>query len=373
MGRVFAALCAAACCAATIRIAPAEEAPQPEGLKRSLVVSGQGYFPVALRLQDDRIAVVLRGGAGHLGVKGRLDMAFSSDEGQTWSEPVVVNDSPVDDRNPAFGQAANGDLVVGFWRTATYDENGRYDPKLDKPRNTWVTRSSDGGRSWSSATELDVSDIGWGSPFGKILTLPDDTMLMAVYGGPVQTDEKKVARREDHSYVYRSSDRGRTWSRHGECSSTMQLNETALLALPSGKLLAAMRARAGGIWLSVSTDGGKSWSQPVRVTPPNVHPADLALLPDGRVLMTTGYRVGPFGVRGLISDSAGKFDLKRHFVLVNDGIGGDCGYPSSVILKDGRVLTVYYANGVKDHRDWRVHCGALIYPPPENQALRSRK
>ena len=79
-------------------------ANMPQGLKRSLVVSGQGYFPVALRLKDDRIAVVLRGGAGHLEIEGRLDMVFSSDEGKTWTEPIVVNDSPADDRNPARAQ-----------------------------------------------------------------------------------------------------------------------------------------------------------------------------------------------------------------------------------------------------------------------------
>ena len=130
----------------TARSAAADKTvSSPAGLQRSLVVSGQGYFPVALRLEDGRIAAVLRGGAGHLGIKGRLDIVFSKDEGKSWSEPTVVNDSPVDDRNPALGQAANGDLVVGFWRTATYDENGRYNPKLDKPRNTWVTRSEDGG------------------------------------------------------------------------------------------------------------------------------------------------------------------------------------------------------------------------------------
>lgn len=352
-------LCLAAC-----RLVQAEEVPKPKDLKRSLVVSGQGYFPVALRLKDDRIAVVLRGGAGHLGIKGRLDMVFSVDEGQTWSKPVVVNDSPVDDRNPAFGQAANGVLVVGFWRTATYDENGRYNPSLDKPRNTWVARSSDGGKNWSKATELDVGDIGWGSPYGKMVTLSDGKMLMAVYGGPVQHDGKKRTKREDHSYVYRSTDHGKTWRRIGECSGKMQLNETSLLRLPSGKLLAAMRARAGGVWLGESSDGGESWSQPVQITPPNIHPADLVLLPDGRVLMTTGYRLRPFGVRGLVGDANGVFNWRRHFLLVSDGIGGDCGYPSSVILKDGRVLTVYYANGVRDNRAWRVHCGALIYSPP---------
>src|SRR3954469_17637154 len=103
-----------------------EQEGSPPSLKRSLVVSGQGYFPVALRLQDGRIAVVLRGGAGHLGIKGRLDVVFSSDEGKTWSKPAVVVDSPVDDRNPAFGQARDGTLVVGFWRTARYTDQGRY-------------------------------------------------------------------------------------------------------------------------------------------------------------------------------------------------------------------------------------------------------
>src|SRR4051794_35153671 len=92
----------------------------------SLVVKGQGYFPVAQRLRDGRIAAVLRGGAPHLGIGGRLDVVFSSDDGRTWTTPTVVNDSPIDDRNPAFGQAADGSLVVGFWRTARYDAAGKY-------------------------------------------------------------------------------------------------------------------------------------------------------------------------------------------------------------------------------------------------------
>ena len=349
-----------------IRDARADEsAPMPKGLQRSLVVTGQGYFPVAIRLKDGRIAAVLRGGAGHLGIRGRLDIVFSSDEGKTWTRPTVVNDSPVDDRNPAFGQAANGDLIVGFWRTATYDENGRYNPRLDKPRNTWVTRSADGGKTWSEPTELDVSGIGWGSPYGKILTLPDGTLLMAIYGGPQRRPGAKAARREDHSYLYRSTDNGKTWTRYAECSSGAQFNETALVRLPSGRLLAAMRSRRGAqVWLAESRDDGKTWSTPKQITPNSVHPADLVLLPDGRVLMAVGYRVGPFGVRGLVSDADGNFDWQRRFVLVNDGIGGDCGYPSSVVLRDGCVLTLYYANGSKEHPAWRVHCGAVIYTPP---------
>jgi len=343
----------------------------PQGLERSAVVTGQGYFPVALRLEDGRIAAVLRGGAGHLGIKGRLEIVFSADEGKNWSEPTVVNDSPADDRNPALGQAANGDLIVGFWRTATYDENGRYNPKLDKPRNTWVTRSTDGGKTWSEATELDVSDIGWGSPYGKILTMPDGAMLMAVYGGPQRPPGQEDVKREDHSYLYRSTDQGKSWSRYAECSSGGQFNETALVRLPSGKILAAMRSRRGSrVWLTESGDDGNTWSEPKQITPDLVHPADMVLLPDGRVLMAVGYRVEPYGVAGLAGDAQGNFDWEQRFTLVNDAISRDCGYPSSVVLKDGRVMTLYYATRSKDHPDWKVHCGAVVYTPPSSTSIR---
>ena len=52
---------------------------------------GAGVFSVAVRLRDGRIAAVLRGGGPHLSIHGRLDMIFSSDEGETWSKPVLVD------------------------------------------------------------------------------------------------------------------------------------------------------------------------------------------------------------------------------------------------------------------------------------------
>jgi hypothetical protein len=142
-------------------------------------------------------------------------------------------------------------------------------------------------------------------------------------------------------------------------------NETALVRLKSGKLVAAMRTQSGGaLRLTDSLDAGKTWSEPRKLAPARVHPADLLLLPDQRLLLVTGYRVGPFGVRGLVSDKDGNFDWEKRFVLVNDATNTDCGYPSSVLLKDGRVLTVYYAVGSKDHPKWRVHCGAVTYKLP---------
>lgn len=341
-----------------------DERPAPE-LERSLVVKGQGYFPVALRLQDGRVAVILRGGAPHVGVQGRLDMVFSSDEGKTWTKPSVVAQSSVDNRNPAFGQAQDGTLVVGFWRTANYDEKGRYNPKLNRPVNTWVTRSGDGGKTWSEPAEIDVKDIGWGSPYGRILTLPDGALLMAIYGGPAREPGDTKVTPQDNSYLYRSTDQGKTWKRYAHPGPN-GFNETTLLRLTSGKMLAAMRTERGGeVWLAESTDEGKTWGPPKKITPARVHPADLVLLADGRILLVTGYRVGPYGVRGLVSDPKGTFDWERRFVLVNDATNTDCGYPSSVLLKDGRVLTFYYAVGSKDNPDWGTHCGAVRHGVPK--------
>jgi BNR repeat-like domain len=336
----------------------------PRGLERTLVVSDQGYFPVAQRLADGRIAVVLRGGAPHVGIGGRLDIVFSSDEGKTWTKPVVVNDSPADDRNPAFGQAKDGTLVVGFLRTARYDDKGRYNEKLDKPVNTWVTRSTDGGKNWSAAAEIDVKDIDWGSPYGKILTLPDGAMLMNVYGDAVRLPGQKAPEPGEYSYLYRSTDNGKTWKRYATIGSR-RFNETGLVRLPGGKILAAMRTKGpADVWLTESNDDGQTWAEPRKLTPTSVHPCDMVVLPDGRVLLVTGHRVKPeLGLRGVVSDAKGQFDWGRQFPLVVDATNGDCGYPSSVVLKDRRVLTVYYAVGIKEHPEWKVHCGAVTYHP----------
>ncbi len=345
--------------------AKADAAPKLS-VERTLVASGQGYFPVALRLKDGRIAVVLRGGGGHLTIKGRLDMVFSSDEGKTWTSPILVVDSPADDRNPSLGQAKDGTLLVGFWRTETYDENDRYNPKLDKPRTTWVTRSADGGKTWSDPSQIDTADIGIGSPFGRMLTLPDGTVLMAIYGFGIRQPDAKDGGTRHHSYIYRSKDNGLTWERISEIGDgKQQLNETSLLRLPDGKLLAAVRARSTEVWVSESTDNGLSWSKTRQITPAKVHPADLSLLPDGRVLMTVGNRVGPYGVLGMAGTAVGEFDWKKRFSLVDDAISADCGYPSSVALKDDRTLTLYYATRAKEQVAWRVHCGALVYQVPK--------
>ena len=337
------------------------------------LVAKDTLFPVALRLQDGRIAAVVRSPANHLGISGRVDIVFSSDEGKTWTKPTVVIDTPIDDRDPAFGQAKDGTLVVGYYRDANYTAEDKYDRGLDRPHDTWVTLSSDGGKTWQKPLEIDVSEIGWGSPYSRIITLADGAMLMPIYGLEVRPAGKKSPKRKDgmpgdenHSYLFRSTDNGKTWKRWSEVGDGgLQLNETAVLQLPDGKIIAAVRTRQRDSVRTDSVDDGRTWQKPRPLAPLEVHPADMVLLKDGRVLLTMGYRIRPaFGVIGMLSDAKGEFNWADHFVLMNDAYSGDCGYPSTVLLKDGRAMTLYYATLTKGEPKWSTHCGALTYRVP---------
>ena len=341
--------------------------PDAQVLSRKLVVSGQGYFPVAIRLKDGRIAAVLRCGAPHLGVKGRLDVVFSSDDGVTWTKPTTVVDSPIDDRNPAFGQATDGTLVVGFWRTARYDDSGKYTPNAtDKPVTTWSTRSTDGGKSWEEPSEIDVREIGWGSPYGKIVTMPGGSLLMPVYGEQPRSPGQTVKTAESWSYLFQSTDHGKTWRVYSTVGEK-KFNETSVVLLRSGKMMAAMRSAAPeqAVWISESTNLGKSWSAPQRHSPDRLHPADLLELDDGRVLAVVGRRTGKLGVAAKVSDANLSFDARNAFPLIDDATNTDCGYPSSVLLPGGRALTLYYAVGRKGEPAWGTHCGAVTFKIPK--------
>ena len=284
---------------------------------------------------------MLRGGDAHVGVKGRLDVIRSTDQGKTWSAPVTVVDSPEDDRNPAFGQLRDGTVVLGYAVARNYEATGR---TFKGPRSArvfdgvYILRSRDNGRTWSNpvlSETIHQSYAGKGvvSPYGKIVQLKDGTALMAVY-------YEFFDGRGFESHLYRSHDGGATW---GEPSIIGKgYNETAVVVLPSGEVLAGLRSgKEKSLWLARSGDGGRTFSEARALTKDMQHPADLIALKGGRVLLTYGERNSPRGVQALVSTDGG-ITWGEPIVLSNDAPNIDCGYPSSVELPDGRIATMYY-------------------------------
>ena len=92
-----------------------------------------------------------------------------------------------------------------------------------------------------------------------------------------------------------------------------------------------------------SSDNGESWSflnQPVPDTGEG-NPPHLIKLADGRLCLTYGHRANPFGIFARISSDAGR-TWSEPIVLRDDGGGRDVGYPRSVQRPDGKVVTIYY-------------------------------
>jgi hypothetical protein len=306
------------------------------------VTSGLGYFPVAIHLKNGDVLAVIRGGAPHIGMKGRLDLVRSTDKGKTWSAPWTAIDEDLDDRNPALGQLKDGTLVLAYVIAGGYDETGlRF--KANRQGRTfdgvYLIFSKDNGRTWTRpvrdpAIHKFYEGSGLVSPYGKIVQLGDGSVLMAVYF-------EFFDERGNQSYLFRSGDGGKTWK--DPVLLGAHYNETGIVVLRDGRLLAAMRSEMGAsLAITESSDRGRTWTKPVQITKDSEHPADLIQLRDGRVLLTFGERNAPRGAHAMISADGRAWDQSRQIVLADDAPNTDCGYPSSVEVGAGKIVTLYY-------------------------------
>jgi hypothetical protein len=310
--------------------------------------TGGGYFPELIKLQDGSLGAVVRGGAGHVGVMSRLDWVRSWDGGKSWCHEsiIVPGTREWDNRGSTAGQLADGTIVVVYWENYCY-YGFRFDYWSDEPTRAFYVYSTDHGLTWSKKQRVKARPAcDEVTCHGQIFALPDGTGIMPVHG-------VKKGLKYCRSIVLRSHDHGRTW---GEPSVIADgYNEVSLAQLKDGTFLAAMRddhsTHDVGTAVARSTDGGQTWSQPVAVTKPHQHPASILQLQSGNVLLTYGNRIWDLAVGAMISrdggltwDKEGRVNLARNSMVPNKN-GADTGYPSTVQLDDGTIVTVYYRVG----------------------------
>ena len=322
-----------------------------------------GYFgwPTAALLPDGTVAVAASGFRNsHICPFGVTVLWQSSAQGDEWSAPQVITALGIDVRDPGILALRDGTLCVSCFTSDTrfyYPGEARpyhldFRPVLDGWEDENVRRelgsflrfrSPDG--CWSRLFPVKVS-----APHGPVQLKNGDLLYLGAQFGEERPDgslEFEMNRfNRNRILALRSSDCGRTWRTLGRVPEPEDPEffwcEPHVVECSDGTLLGMLRREERphfSTWQTRSTDGGESWSTPERITfgaPPH-----LLRLRSGVLVLSYGYRQPGFGQRVRFSADEGK-SWSEEYILRDDGPNGDLGYPSTVELSDGTLLTVYY-------------------------------
>ena len=320
-------------------------------------------WPTVARRRNGQLLLVCSGSREqHVCPFGRVELMVSSDQGKTWGWPQVLLDSAIDDRDAGVLETAKGSILVTSFTSLAYE------PTLEKAQEKkpgepgawpeerltswqsahnrlnaaqrraelgqWMVRSTDGGVTWSARYPTMVN-----SPHGPI-QLADGRLLYP--GVELWANPRRVG-------VCESTDDGLTWRWLAEIPARpgddyRQYHELHGVETGDGRVVVHIRnhnqANDRETLQTESTDGGKTWTVPKPIGVWGL-PSFLSRLQGGKLLMTYGYRRAPFGNQARVSEDWGR-TWSDPVVISGDGIGVDLGYPSTVELDDGSLLTVWY-------------------------------
>jgi hypothetical protein len=110
--------------------------------------------------------------------KGGCIMAVrSSDNGQSWTKPVVVIDTDQDDRDPSVACLKDGTLLLNWF---TLHQNRVA---------IWLARSTDQGKTWSKPVKLKLDSPYSFACSAPVRKLPDGSLILGLY-----CEDKKAKR-----------------------------------------------------------------------------------------------------------------------------------------------------------------------------------
>ncbi len=225
----------------------------------------------------------------------------STDGGATWSEPTTLlrssglRDSAYafNDKESITADPTNSNYVYAIWDQLVSPNTGSrasysgYEHARTYRGPTWFSRTTDGGQTWEPARI--IYDPGQTNQTigNQIVVLPDGTLvdvftLISNYANPQGTRGLNVA-------IIRSTDKGLTWSQPVIVSNELSIG---VPGVRTGDIIPEIAVNpANGnlytVWqdsrfsngahddvaFSMSTNGGSTWSQPVKI---NRSPANIA-------------------------------------------------------------------------------------------------
>lgn len=302
------------------------EVPQPKIISKGEAAGTYQAFPDVCRAGNGDLLCVFYAGYGHVSFPkegwpkgGRICSVRSSDEGRTWSAPTVVYDSVDDDRDPHVARMSDGKLWCSFF---PYRKNAQGVIEHEVS----VFTSTDDGRTWDKEHRTLAPSWACSAP---VRQLPDGTMLLGVY-----REESGAA----FGGVLRSTDQGKTWSAPIpiDPKSGVRLDaETDVIRLRDGSLFAALRGDRVNMHFATSPDEGLTWSKVKDIGFPG-HAPHLNRLSTGEILLV--HRLPNTALHVSRDDTK---TWQGPYAI--DTTGG--AYPSTIELRDGTILVIYYEEG----------------------------
>ena len=331
-----------------------EKNPVAIHLETKIICKEPGRYigwPTIAKTKSNELLVVFSGNRdAHVCPFGVTQMVRSTDDGKTWSEPETINNTPLDDRDAGILETIRGTLLVSWFTSLAFDTPNSYKQHPEWVRHAeklsaetkqewlgnWTRRSTDGGKSWEKPVKQIVS-----APHGPI-ELVNKRLLYVGTG---------VIDRKYQIGVEESRNDGKSWKLISTISipermSYDDLHEPHAVEVAPGKLVMMIRYNPKDfsqnfMQQSESLDGGKTWTT-LHATPIWGFPPHLIKLTNGWILAVYGVRRPVYSERACLSKDGGKtWDIENEVILCQN-INGDLGYPASVQLDDGSILTVYY-------------------------------
>ena len=320
-----------------------------------------GYFawPTVARLPDGRIVVVCSGfRMRHVCPFGKVAAFYSEDEGEGWSSPVLLSDSLLDSRDAGICVSENQVLLTTFTSGKAVQKKYmdmwyRYD--YLKNENDFIEAYLNLCDEKTETEQLGSFAMqGNGYRFGERkrvfgnLSAPHGAFAKKGGGFWYAGEYRSFGADEAQGRLaLLESDDGIEWKEKGIIgfpNSGLRYCECHGIQLSDGKIIVLVRVQGQGkfeIWQSESVDEGAHFT-PLRSVIDDGAPPHVLLHSSGALICSYANRTLPHAVpRAAISFNGGE-SWENRIVLQGDAAGEDIGYSSSVELRDGRILTVFY-------------------------------
>ena len=354
-------------------------------IKKGIVYKNVGQFsfsawPTVAKLSNGVLACVFSGDRiFHVCPFGKTMISYSYDNGVSWTNPSAVVNTVFDDRDGGIVVKGKQVLVTSF--------NNNFAMQLDSARRnaehqkispnhkyyyeditkayislnqnadedevcSSISVSEDGGYVFTKKYKIPIT-----TPHGPIL-LKDGRYFYVGRAFKVQDEYKTAGRDYDElpeGIYYMFSSDGYTWTKpqaifikdeHPELSF---LCEPHAIELENGEILVQIRTQgtleeSGKMKMiqTVSSNKITSWSAPQMLDVVGA-PPHLLRHSSGKIICVYACREPRlWGEYAIVSEDDGK-TWSEPKIIDNDAIEGwDLGYPASVELDDGKILTVYY-------------------------------